>query len=75
MRIALPVLRGEVGCACVAREASVERGGMGVLSLAMMSPKMTYGRHEEPRGGAPLGGAHGIHLEELALREGAVSSF
>ena len=24
-----PVLRGEVGCACVAREASVERGGMG----------------------------------------------
>ena len=25
-----PVLRGEVGCACVAREVSVERGGMGV---------------------------------------------
>ena len=24
-----PVLRGEVGCACVAREVSVERGGMG----------------------------------------------
>ena len=24
-----PVLRGEVGCACVAREISVERGGMG----------------------------------------------
>ena len=23
-----PVLRGEVGCACVAREVSVERGGM-----------------------------------------------
>ena len=23
------VLRGEVGCACVAREVSVERGGMG----------------------------------------------
>ena len=22
-----PVLRGEVGCACVAREVSVERGG------------------------------------------------
>ena len=26
-----PVLRGEVGCACVAREVSVERGGMGVF--------------------------------------------
>ena len=25
-----PVLRGEVGCACVARKVSVERGGMGV---------------------------------------------
>ena len=24
-----PVLRGEVGCACVAREVSVERGGTG----------------------------------------------
>ena len=24
-----PVLRGEVGCACVAREVSAERGGMG----------------------------------------------
>ena len=24
-----PVLRGEVGCACGAREVSVERGGMG----------------------------------------------
>jgi len=24
-----PVLRGEVGCACVAREVSIERGGMG----------------------------------------------
>jgi len=24
-----PVLRGEVGCACVAREVSFERGGMG----------------------------------------------
>ena len=24
-----PVLRGEVGCACVAREVSVEREGMG----------------------------------------------
>ena len=27
-----PVLRGEVGCACVAREVSVERGGMGEFS-------------------------------------------
>jgi len=25
-----PVPRGEVGCTCVAREVSVERGGMGV---------------------------------------------
>ena len=29
-----PVLRGEVGCACVAREVSVERGGMGVRGCA-----------------------------------------
>ena len=28
-----PVLRGEVGCACVAREVSVERGGMDELEL------------------------------------------
>ena len=27
------VLRGEVGCACVAREVSVERGGMGELRM------------------------------------------
>jgi len=27
-----PVLRGEVGCACVAREVSVERGGMDARS-------------------------------------------
>ena len=29
-----PVLRGEVGCACVAREVSVERGGMGERKCA-----------------------------------------
>ena len=29
-----PVLRGEVGCACVAREVSVERGGMGECGCA-----------------------------------------
>ena len=29
-----PVLRGEVWCACVAREVSVERGGMGVRGCA-----------------------------------------
>ena len=29
-----PVLRGEVGCACVARKASVERGGMGERGCA-----------------------------------------
>ena len=29
-----PMLRGEVGCACVAREVSVERGGMGERGCA-----------------------------------------
>ena len=29
-----PVLRGEVGCACVAREVSFERGGMGERGCA-----------------------------------------
>ena len=29
-----PVLRGEVGCACVAREVSVERGGIGERGCA-----------------------------------------
>jgi len=29
-----PVLRGEVGCACVAREVSAERGGMSRLDVA-----------------------------------------
>ena len=29
-----PVLRGEVGCACVAREVSVARGGMGERGCA-----------------------------------------
>ena len=29
-----PVLRDEVGCACVAREVSVERGGMGERGCA-----------------------------------------
>jgi len=29
-----PVLRGEVGCACVAREVSVERRGMGERGCA-----------------------------------------
>ena len=29
-----PLLRGEVGCACVAREVSVERGGMGERGCA-----------------------------------------
>ena len=30
----MPVLRGEVGCACVAREVSVERGVMDWIILA-----------------------------------------
>jgi len=29
-----PMLRGELGCACVAREVSVERGGMGERGCA-----------------------------------------
>jgi len=29
-----PVLRGDVGCACVAREVSVERGDMGERGCA-----------------------------------------
>ena len=32
-----PVLRREVGCACVAREVSVERGGMGERGLREMN--------------------------------------
>jgi len=32
-----PVLWGEVGCACVAREVSVERGGMGKRGCARRS--------------------------------------
>ena len=28
-----PVLRDEVGCACAAREVSVERGGMGAFLI------------------------------------------
>ena len=35
-----PVLRGEVGCACVAREVSVERGGMGEKMNGAMGEKM-----------------------------------
>ena len=30
-----PVLRGEAGCACVARKVSVERGGMGERGCEM----------------------------------------
>jgi len=40
-----PVLRGEVGCACVAREVSVERGGMPppVFLLAQPTcPQVTF---------------------------------
>ena len=35
-----PVLRGEVGCACVAREVSVERGGMGERGCARRSRRI-----------------------------------
>ena len=34
-----PVLRGEVGCACVAREVSVERGGMGEAAIGRCTNK------------------------------------
>jgi len=33
-----PVLRGEVGCVCVAREVSVERGSMGERGCAPSAP-------------------------------------
>jgi len=41
-----PVLRGEVGCACVAREVSVERGGMGEREWYFLTSArhMTSGR-------------------------------
>ena len=35
-----PVLRGEVGCACVAREVSVESGGMGPHTNAALPTKL-----------------------------------
>jgi len=38
-----PVLRGEVGCACVAREVSVERGGMGERILMAYSWQLMAG--------------------------------
>ena len=37
-----PVLRGEVRCACVAREVSVERGGMGKHALIGFTPITTH---------------------------------
>ena len=49
-----PVLRGEVGCACVAREVSVERGGMGERGLLKDLPT----RNAEER----------QHVLELILR-------
>ena len=38
-----PVLRGEVGCACVAREVSVERGGMGERGCAKRLGRWVWG--------------------------------
>jgi len=35
------VLRGEVGCVCVAREVSVERGGMGERISAVSQHLLT----------------------------------
>ena len=38
-----PVLRGEVGCACVAREVSVERGGMGEHGKGTLTAQIFIG--------------------------------
>ena len=38
-----PVLRGEVGCACVAHEVSVERGGMGERGCARRLGEWVWG--------------------------------
>ena len=39
-----PMLRGEVGCACVAREVSVEKGGMGEYTYCNLY-KSVIGSH------------------------------
>jgi len=39
-----PVLRGEVGCACVAREVSAERGGMGERGCARRLGRLVWVR-------------------------------
>ena len=50
-----PVLRGEVGCACVAREVSAERGGMGIYG-SLLAPTLvllmqrTTSRQNPPAG-------------------------
>ena len=58
-----PVLRGEMGCACVAREVSVERGGMGERGCASLGGLIVIGTvmfalrlaRMEERGGMGLG--------------------
>jgi len=39
-----PVLRGEVGCACVAREVSVERGCMGERGCARQDKSLFFSK-------------------------------
>ena len=45
-----PVLRGEVGCACVVREVSVERRGMGERGCARRLVGGCAGNSEEGQG-------------------------
>ena len=47
-----PVPRGEVGCACVAREVSAERGGMGERLLQAALGGARGGWEERHIGGA-----------------------
>ena len=45
-----PVLRGEVGCACAAREVSVERGGMGERGILLYTPYNVWRVTDDSRG-------------------------
>ena len=50
------MLRGEVGCACVAREVSVERGGMGERGCARrLGGWVGVGALVSPRGCRAMG--------------------
>ena len=45
-----PVLRGEVGRACAAREVSVERGGMGERGILLYTPYNVWRVTDDSRG-------------------------